>query len=197
MERFSNKAYLKGEISNPTFLLQTKMGKNIYEATIRVKRKSGTIDSIPIRLSEDLLESISDESRFVCINGYFQSLTIENKLILYVWVKNLFPLEKEEYDNNVIISGYICKTNPLRETPLSKKTLLDFMVAFNSVANAKSYYFPIIAWNSTARYVSKLSVGSHVYLSGRIQSREYIKQNEKGTSEVKTAYEITTLFIDY
>lgn len=50
---------------------------------------------------------------------------------------------------------------------------------------------PCIAWGRNARYVSELGVGEKVYLTGRIQSRQYQKKIDDETSETRTAFEIS------
>ena len=42
-------------------------------------------------------------------------------------------------------------------------------------------------------YADNLKVGTKVYLEGRIQSREYKKKFEDGTSEIRKAFEISIL----
>ena len=55
----------------------------------------------------------------------------------------------------------------------------------------ESDYIPCICWGRNARFAGKLSVGSHVAIWGRIQSREY--QKKIGNDQVisKTAYEVS------
>ena len=73
-------------------------------------------------------------------------------------------------------------------TPL-KKELCELIVAVNR-PYGKSDYLHCIAWNQLARKASNLKVGGKIRLSGRIQSRTYIKR-EHETETVKVAYEIS------
>lgn len=66
------------------------------------------------------------------------------------------------------------------------------MIAVNRMYN-KSDYIPCIAWGRNANYADNLKVGTKVYLEGRIQSREYKKKFEDGTSEIRKAFEISIL----
>ncbi len=52
-------------------------------------------------------------------------------------------------------------------------------------------YIPCICWNETADEVKDLEEGTQVTLSGRIQSREYIKRINADTEEQRTCYEVS------
>ena len=67
---------------------------------------------------------------------------------------------------------------------------LDMLIAVNRAYN-KSDYLPCIAWGRNARFTGDLNVGDKVELSGRIQSREYIKKIDMDNAETKTAYEVS------
>ena len=55
----------------------------------------------------------------------------------------------------------------------------------------KSDYIPCIFWGRNARYVSELPVGTSLELEGRVQSREYVKKLDDGTTETRIAYEVS------
>ncbi|MCQ2564992.1 MAG: single-stranded DNA-binding protein, partial [Clostridia bacterium] len=56
----------------------------------------------------------------------------------------------------------------------------------------KSDYIPCISWGKNAQYTSKLGVGSSLVITGRIQSREYIKRDDGGdTTKQCIAYEVS------
>ena len=48
-----------------------------------------------------------------------------------------------------------------------------------------------------ARYASAFTVGGHVLLWGRIQSREYMKRIGENQSERRTAYEVSVSKLEY
>ncbi|MBQ2329635.1 MAG: single-stranded DNA-binding protein [Oscillospiraceae bacterium] len=54
----------------------------------------------------------------------------------------------------------------------------------------RSDYLPVIVWGARAREAADWKVGDRVELSGRLQMRKYIK-NENGIETEKTAYEIS------
>ena len=53
-------------------------------------------------------------------------------------------------------------------------------------------YLPCILWGRTAQEVSALSVGTALTLTGRLQSRQYVKLLD-GVAEQRTAYEISAI----
>ena len=53
-------------------------------------------------------------------------------------------------------------------------------------------YLPCILWGRTAQEISRCAVRDKIRLTGRLQSRIYIKQLPDGPSQ-RTAYEISAL----
>ena len=72
--------------------------------------------------------------------------------------------------------GYLCKKPVLRKTPFSNRTVCDCVLAIND--RGMSYYVPCICWSKNAKKMAQSAVGDKFYVSGRLQSREYVK-NEK------------------
>ena len=62
--------------------------------------------------------------------------------------------------------------------------------AYHSPLPGRSDYLPCIAWGSAARFCAELPEGTAVELSGRLQSRPYIKVID-GVPGERTAYEIS------
>lgn len=194
MNKCCNYVSLKGKISNPTLLAKNEFYWNTYSATIEIKRNSGTIDTIPIRFSEKLLIPFIKQDSFVEIKGFLQSRTENSKLYVFVFATEIGPLGKEEYENDINLAGFVCQKKELRQTPLSNKNIVDFCVAINIAS--RSFYIPTIAWNAQAYKVSFLDQGSFVSLSGRIQSREYLKKYDDGSEEMKTTYELSVFKVN-
>ena len=96
---------------------------------------------------------------------------------------------KDLISNEVILTGYICKTPIYRQTPFGRE-IADILLAVNRAYN-KSDYIPCITWGRNARYCSKMPVGTEVKVIGRVQSRAYEKKHEDGTVEQKVAYEVS------
>ena len=98
-------------------------------------------------------------------------------------------VKKESITNEVVLIGFICKKPIYRQTPFGRE-IADILLAVNRAYN-KSDYIPCIAWGRNARFSQNLEVGTKVKVVGRVQSREYEKKYEDGTSEVKVAYEVS------
>ena len=51
-------------------------------------------------------------------------------------------------------------------------------------------YIPCVVWGRCARFCSHLNRGAKLHVTGRMQSREYVKLTEYG-EEKRTAYELS------
>lgn len=184
---------LAGKVRNIEFSHKIK-GKTYYKGFVDVERVSCVIDEVPIVFERSLgIE-----------NGQFYNMKGEvctrNKhdenglhLIVYVYVNSSEEVEKLPFaefgSNNVKYDCTIVKKNPSRVTPLGK-TVCDFVATIN-YPNGRSAYIPCICWGSTAKWLDTVELYSTVSIRGRFQSREYKKVLEDGTSEERTAYEIS------
>jgi primosomal replication protein N len=141
------------------------------------------------------MESVPlDVGKTVSISGQFRSYNKltdgRSKLMLTVFVRDISEeCGDDKNPNQIDLVGYICKDPIYRTTPF-RREICDVLVAVNRAYN-KSDYIPCIAWGRNARFVSGLSVGTKITLSGRIQSREYQKQLLNGETDTRTAYEIS------
>ena len=198
MEMLTNRIDIAGRISGMT-LSHTVFDERFFSAFMEIKRLSGSADVIPVTISEKLIISnnISDGA-FARIDGQLRSynyyLKINNltenrrrKLIVTAFCKNIFPFDG--YVNDVQLDGFVCKKPIYRSTPFGKQ-ITDLLVAVNR-NYGKSDYIPVIFWGANALKASELSIGSHIVLSGRIQSREYEKRTPTGESLQKTTYEVS------
>lgn len=164
---------------------------------VLVSRLSDTYDTIPLMVSDRIIDV--DENcigRKVEAKGQFRSYNkheeTKNRLILSLFVREIEFIEDDEFiskPNHIYLDGYICKSPVYRMTPLGRE-IADVLLAVNR-AYGKSDYIPCICWGRNARFAGKLSVGEHVAVWGRIQSREY--QKKVGNDQVvsKTAYEVS------
>lgn len=198
MEHNNNKVKLTGVITEELVLSHESFKEKFYKTFIKVRRFSENYDILPVVLSEMFVDE-DDMSEFVGerveIVGSFRSQNVDGKLKLYVFVDMIKFTDVSKSDiNNIELTGvYICKAPNYRETPKGRK-ICDLIVAVNRVGG-KSSYIPTITWGRHAQTSAKLRVGDKVKLSGRIQSREYTKVYQDGSSEIKTAYELSCDFI--
>lgn len=193
----NNKAEISGEVIGEPTLSHAIYGEQFYQFPIRVPRLSTNSDIINITLSErffpDVIPAIGD---FLLIEGQFRSYNnfsdIGNRLVLTVFAKSIIKLSSlsdVENPNQVFLSGYICKTPIYRTTPFQRE-IADILLAVNRFYN-KSDYIPCIAWGRNAKFAETLSVGTHLKIWGRIQSRDYQKRLSDTEFITKTAYEVS------
>ena len=98
-------------------------------------------------------------------------------------------VSKDTITNEVVLIGFVCKKPIYRQTPFGRE-IADLLLAVNRAYN-KSDYIPTIAWGRNARFCQNLEVGTQVKIVGRVQSRQYEKKFEDGTSEIRVAYEVS------
>ena len=195
----NNHLVLVGKIASEKSYSHEIYGEKFYVFNLEVIRLSSTVDIIPITVSERLLTNLELEiGKKVYVEGQFRSYNNyeneRNRLILTVFAKEVAEAEeqeddKEEVSNEVTLVGYICKKPIYRQTPFGRE-IADLLLAVNRAYN-KSDYIPTIAWGRNARFCQNLEVGAQVKIIGRVQSRQYEKKYEDGTSEMKVAYEVS------
>lgn len=190
----SNQVILVGSIVSELIYSHSLYGETFYVLTLSVKRQSGKDDMIPLLISDRLIDvSKSLMGQSVHVRGEFRSYNVhdtdKNRVKLYVFVNSLELLSVCDNVNDVFLEGYLCKPPVYRHTPLGRE-ISDVTLAVNRAFN-KSDYIPCILWGRNAYYVRSLNVGDSLRVSGRIQSREYIKDGE-----CKTAYELSVNLIE-
>lgn len=200
----NNYLTLVGKVTGEKKFSHEIYGERFYIFNLEIPRLSGNADIIPITISERLLkEDTLNEGRNLLIKGQFRSYNSynqqKNRLILTVFAKDLTEIEENEEENEmvkkdmvtneVILVGYICKKPIYRQTPFGRE-IADLLLAVNRAYN-KSDYIPCIAWGRNARFCQDVEVGAQVKIVGRVQSRNYEKKFEDGTSETRTAYEVS------
>lgn len=195
----NNHLVLVGKVVSEKNYSHEIYGEKFYVFNLEVVRLSSTVDIIPITVSERLLTDLDLEiGKKVKVEGQFRSYNNyeneRNRLILTVFAKEIKEIsdqdaEAEEVTNEVVLVGYICKKPIYRQTPFGRE-IADLLLAVNRAYN-KSDYIPTIAWGRNARFCQNLEVGAQVKIVGRVQSRQYEKKYEDGTSEMKVAYEVS------
>lgn len=189
----NNKVILKGKVcENPKFS-HSVLGEGFYEFLLEVPRLSQENDKIPITISERLMPEDLSIGTDLCVSGQFRSYNkIEgerSRLMLTVFARELLDFVEEEFFNEILLCGFVCKEPIYRTTPFGRE-ITDLLLAVNRAYN-KSDYLPCIAWGRNAKFASDLQVGERIEIKGRIQSREYQKKLADNTTETRTAYEIS------
>lgn len=180
-----NRVEIEGIIDSEIVLDHMSHNEGIYRFTLKVPRlRKDVYDYLPV----DLPEKILDETKYekgdtVSIVGQFRSYNIKDdinpnhmKLVLYIFVEDICKTEKLEKINVIRLHGHLCKTPNYRKTATGRE-ICDLLMAVNRNYN-RCDYLPCITWGRDAKYSSNFTIGSNLYVTGRIQSRTYRKYNK-------------------
>ena len=187
-----NRAVLRGTLAAAPAFSHRSREENFYVFPIEARRLSGTADTINVIARESLLRSAEVfEAGRIYVSGELRSFNnrsgVGAKLVITVFAKELFLSDGEDL-NSVALSGTLCKVPNLRFTPRGRE-ICDLMLAVNRRCG-RSDYLPCISWGRRAREYSRLGVGDRLSLTGRIQSRPYIKIID-GVPVEKVAFEVS------
>lgn len=193
----NNQVTIMGQVATGFEFSHEVFGEGFYVVEVNVKRLSNSCDTIPLMISERLIDVTQDYTgEFIAAQGQFRSYNRheeqKNRLILSVFVREVSFVEEEPdgaKTNSILLDGYICKEPIYRKTPLGRE-IADLLLAVNR-PYGKSDYIPCICWGRNARYASSFEVGEHVQVLGRIQSREYVKKLSETDTERRIAYEVS------
>ncbi len=194
MENTNNRVLVRGELGNLPEFSHENHGRRFYQFSLLVPRLSGTVDTLQVLVPEDILLPLElTEGGTLAVTGQIRSFnsrrTTGRRLVITVYAETLTICD-EEPENLVELTGTICKAPIFRRTPLGRE-ICDVMLAVNRPYR-RTDYLPCILWGRTAESVGTLPVGAVLHLTGRLQSREYIKVLEEG-SEKRTAYEVSAI----
>lgn len=193
----NNQVNVYGEVVSEFTFSHEVYGEGFYMLQLSVKRLSKVYDTIPLMVSERLID-VSQDYRgcFMEASGQFRSYNRHeenhNRLVLSVFVRDLHIDDVEQENdkpNYIFLDGYLCKPPVYRKTPLGRE-IADLLMAVNR-PYGKSDYIPCICWGRNARFASGFEVGGHAQIWGRIQSREYVKKLDEFESERRVAYEVS------
>jgi len=190
----NNQVYLSGFVHSELVHSHELFGEEFFEFNLRVPRLSNQPDIIPLTISNRLLgERKLVIGERIALNGQFRSynkiVDDKSKLMLTVFVRDFCEPMQGDNPNIAELSGYICKPPIYRTTPFNRE-ICDVLLAVNRAYN-KSDYIPCIAWGRNARFVRTVDVGSRITITGRIQSREYVKKFSETEQEMRVAYELS------
>lgn len=176
---------------------------NYYTFNLMIKRLSDVYDTIPIMLNEKCYNNIGENikgKRIYC-NGEIRSYNeqyydnygnLKNHVKVFVYAFDVFTNVAEDSDdvNHVHLCGYLCKDPIYRLTP-NNRAITDLVIAVSRKNNnTKVDYIPAIAWGTNAVSASNINKNEKIYLTGRFQSRKYIK-NIGGKEITKISYEVS------
>lgn len=189
---------LSGIVSSDIEFSHESHGVSFYSFKIETRRLSGTSDIINALVSETLLSGCGfEKGDFITTKSELRSFNQKNengsKLIISAFLKEVSVSEDENFENELTLTGTICKKPVYRKTPLGRE-ICDIMLAINR-RYRRSDYIPLITWGRNARIADTYDTGDVITISGRVQSREYTKVID-GEEIIKTAYEVSVSSIE-
>ena len=197
MEQSANYIRLRGVLARLPQFSHENHGKRFYSFLLEVERLSGTVDLLPVLLPEQVLCQMDlSGGDMLQITGQirtFNNRSGENKkLIISAYAQTIAACEGEPV-NEVALTGTICKPPVYRQTPLGRQ-ICDAMLAVNRLYH-RADYIPCIFWGELAAQISGCDVGTVLRLTGRLQSRNYMKVLQD-SSQMMTAYEVSVTETD-
>lgn len=198
MEVQNNKAALTGTIVSDFEYSHEMYGEKFYTVFIESQRLSGNKDVLKAMVSDRLMNVKENHvNQRIIINGEFRSHKDEKKLSLFLFAQEIQLLDEMQSgldENSIEIRGFIVKKPFHRVTPLGRD-IGDTAIAVHR-AYGRSDYIPCIIWGRNSRFATTLEVGTEVIVSGRMQSREYVKHISDTETETRVAYEVSIEKID-
>lgn len=192
MEYTANRVILRGSLAGLPAFSHENHARRFYRFFLEVERLSGTADVLPVIAAEDVLNTmdLSGGGR-IEVRGQLRSFNSRapsgRKLILSVYAAEI-ETSDEGPENLVELTGALCKPPVYRRTPLGRE-ICDVMLAVSRPYH-RTDYLPCILWGRTAQAAAQLPPGAQLALTGRLQSREYVKLLPGG-SETRVAYEVS------
>ncbi len=195
MECFAqeNIAKITGALDGELKADHVMRSETIYTGRIVVMRSSGTPDILPLSVPGRLMDGFSGEGA-VSLRAQIRSYSMregeKNHLALTLFARFIGDAAPDAPDENEIgLAGTLAKKAVFRTTPFMRE-IADMLVEVNR-AFGRSDYIPCIAWGRDAHLAAELEPGARIRLTGRMQSREYIKRFPGGAEETRTAYEVS------
>ncbi len=192
-----NEILLRGTVAGEPVFSHESHGERFYLFPLAVPRLSGNEDVLNIQLSHRLLETFQPHTgQPVEVTGSLRTFNnrsgIGSRLVITVLAAGIGSTQ-EEPTNSLTLRGTICRSSPVRRTPLGRE-ICDFTLAVNR-RYGRGDYLPCIAWGTVAQRCARMTVGSRIDLNGRLQSREYVKQYPDH-SETRVAYEVSAMGLE-
>lgn len=194
MDEITNSAVLKGTLAGRPVFSHAVRQEAFWRFPLEVERLSGTTDRINILARQELLEGLGiEEGEKLVVTGQVRSFNNRSgqgsRLVITVLAQDIVFADGADA-NSVRLIGNLCRRPVLRRTPLGRD-ISDILLAVQR-RYGRYDYLPCIAWGRQAEEAAGWQAHSRVLLTGRIQSRNYIKMLDTG-SEERTAYEISAV----
>ena len=203
----NNQVSVVGKIDKEFHFSHEYYGEGFYKTNVLVDRLNETIDSIPVLVSDRLLDMDSCYAgKYIALEGEFRSYNSREidedspkKRQLTVFAREIHLLggrengervkKKEMNEDSIFIDGYLCKPPVYRITPLGRE-ITELTIAVSRFYG-KCDYIPCICWGRNARFAAGFATGDKICIHGRIQSRDYTRRSGPETSRKLTTYEVS------
>ena len=187
-----NSVALRGAAAGAPVFSHESRGERFFSFPLEVERLSGTTDRLNVIAREELLRQTPvTEHGKLGVRGELRSFNnrsgVGSRLVISVFAREM-AFEDGEDENLAELTGTLCKPPNIRVTPMGRE-ICDLMLAVNR-RYGRSDYLPCIAWGLLARETAEWRVGDRLTLTGRVQSRRYIKVLS-GEQVEKTAFEVS------
>ena len=198
----NNQVSVAGRIDKEFNFSHEYFGEGFYTTNILVDRLNETTDSIPVLVSDRLLDMDSCYAgKYIALEGEFRSYNSREidedspkKRQLTVFAREIHLLKGQEKKKNlnedsIFIDGYLCKPPVYRITPLGRE-ITELTIAVSRYYG-KCDYIPCICWGRNARFAAGFATGDRINIHGRIQSRDYTRRSGPATNRKLTTYEVS------
>ena len=106
----NNQVTVMGEVVSGFSYSHQIFGEGFYMVDVRCKRLSESYDTIPVMVSERLLDVTADYvGQLICVSGQFRSYNRHeerrNRLVLSVFAREVSFLEEVEFQDQPDLSG--------------------------------------------------------------------------------------------
>ena len=189
-----NQVVVIGTMENDPKYAYLSHGRVYYKGVINVPRLSGNVDHLPIVFPQKVVEELQKIGGQTIqvwgeIKTHNRKIGDKMSLVVELHADHVSAARDDVEKNHVVLSGVLCRTPTYRITPFGRE-ISDMVLAINRPDGNRNYV-PCIAWGDTAQFVKMLDKGDPLSLAGRMQSREYIKKLDDGSSVKRTTYEVS------
>ena len=177
-----NSIKLRGTVLTEPTLSHKINNIEFYKFDIQITSSNGNVDIIPVTDKNYSNQYKKDD--FIEITGEVRTRNItDNEGLKHLKVE-VYALEVSLTDNKTslnegVIIGGICK-NKFRETK-NGKSICNVTLGINRENQRKTDYVPVVIWNKFAQEANTYELGTELKIIGRLQSRNYIKDEKTFT----------------
>lgn len=194
MEYTRNRIALTGALDTLPEYSHTNHDRRFFRFYLAVERLSGAVDTLPILAAEDVLAQADlFQGERIAVTGQIRSFNNRapegRRLILSTHAESITTTD-DAAQNEAELFGTICRPPVYRKTPLGRE-ICDIMLAVPRHYR-RTDYIPCILWGRSAKLAASAPVGAALHLTGRLQSRSYVKVLPEG-SQTRTAYELSAM----